>query len=263
MHHLSADPLAAVIASIGDDDFGVALTRYIRDTCGVDYCSAFRIGAQSLAAVSLSNPQDAMAAEHVRRYVHGQFWRRDEALLDARATVQRTGHAAIRMTPDEVGDRELRSTVYTSLVDRLLLCSHQPEGTFGVSLLRWEASPRFAAGEIDRLVASASVVMAMVGRHAHMRALPRSPLDALRSVADAEHCLAAMTTMPPREREVCARGVCGQSAQAIATELAIGAETVKSYRKRAGLRLGVATERDLLLAYLDLWSRWRDEGGNA
>lgn len=251
--------LARFIDAIGTESFGEQLTEYVRQACAVDYCSAFQIGTRSLAAVSFSSPRDATAIEHVWLYVYGQLWRRDPSLLLATALTRQSGHAAVRLRPDDVIDYELRTTVYTDLVDRLLLCSTQDDATFGVSLLRWDSSAPFSNDEIEHLKSQASVIMAAIGRHAQSLTLQRSPADALSSLAEAELCLAECTELTAREREVCARTLFGASAPEISAALCISAETVKCYRKRAYGRLGVASERELLIAYLQKWNEWRAE----
>lgn len=255
--HVHANTLASFIDAIGTEGFGERLTEYVRQTCAVDYCSAFQIGTRSLAAVSFSSPRDAAAIEHVWLYVYGQMWRRDTSLLQATARTRQTGQAAVRLRPADVTDRELRAHVYTDLVDRLLLCSTQGDATFGISLLRWDTSEPFENEELLDLEASASVVMAAIGRHAQALSLQRSPADALASLGEAEQCLAETTQLPAREREVCAQTLFGNSAPEIAVALRISPETVKCYRKRAYNRLGVSGERDLLITYLQKWNEWR------
>jgi DNA-binding CsgD family transcriptional regulator len=55
---------------------------------------------------------------------------------------------------------------------------------------------------------------------------------------------------------VCARVLYGLSSTAIALDLDVGEETVKTYRKRAYQRLAIGSERELLNWYLAQWSRW-------
>lgn len=78
--------------------------------------------------------------------------------------------------------------------------------------------------------------------------------QALRSLDQIENCLAnALVPLTRRESAVCARILYGMSSAGIALELNLGEETVMTYRKRAYFRLGFATQRELLLWYLDLW----------
>src|SRR5690606_16731246 len=62
---------------------------------------------------------------------------------------------------------------------------------------------------------------------------------------------------PKREVEVCARILHGMSSIGIALDLGVSEETVRTYRKRSYQRLQIASERELLVWYLDLWSTWR------
>ncbi|MCY1552274.1 Bacterial regulatory protein, luxR family [compost metagenome] len=52
--------------------------------------------------------------------------------------------------------------------------------------------------------------------------------------------------LSPREREVCARIVCGIGADGIATDLGIAASSVATLRKRAYLKLAIHGRQQLL-----------------
>jgi DNA-binding CsgD family transcriptional regulator len=53
--------------------------------------------------------------------------------------------------------------------------------------------------------------------------------------------------------EVCARIIYGLYAKGIALDLDIGEETVATHRKRAYQKLLIATQRELLLWYIEQW----------
>ncbi len=56
--------------------------------------------------------------------------------------------------------------------------------------------------------------------------------------------------LPRREAQVCARVLYGMTSAGISIDLAIGEESAMTYRKRAYARLGIASQRELLLWYL-------------
>jgi len=87
-----------------------------------------------------------------------------------------------------------------------------------------------------------------------------NPALALENLEEIEHCLRAMSALPRREAEVSARILYGLSTPGIALDLAVGEESVKTYRKRTYLRLQIGSERELLHWYLRLWAQWRNQG---
>ena len=60
-----------------------------------------------------------------------------------------------------------------------------------------------------------------------------------------------------REAEVCAGVLYGMTSMGIALELGISEESAMTYRKRSYNRLKIGSQRELLLWYLDRWSRDR------
>ena len=84
-----------------------------------------------------------------------------------------------------------------------------------------------------------------------------NPADALRSLDVVESCLTAMTDLPRREMEVCARVLLCQTALGISLSLEISEESVRTYRTRAYRRLGIGGVRELWMWYLNLWYLWQ------
>jgi DNA-binding CsgD family transcriptional regulator len=84
---------------------------------------------------------------------------------------------------------------------------------------------------------------------------------ALTSLKEIEATLEASNVkLPRREAEVCARILYGISSAGIALDLEIGEETVATYRKRTYQRLGIATQRELLLWYIREWGATHGQG---
>ncbi|MGI4812724.1 MAG: helix-turn-helix transcriptional regulator [Janthinobacterium lividum] len=248
--------MANAIAAIGTDGFGTTLETFVDRICPVDFCTCYRIGADSVDVVSLSDPARYESAARIDSYTHQQLWTSDPALRQIRHQLAASDLAHARLTKQDMPDGRLRDVVYTHLVDRLLVCHKGPTGIFAISALRWRGSSSFRSSEIAALLSSSPVITALIDRHFASSAAHWSPSDAFASVAIAEQCLAAMTSMPPREREVCARLVFGHSVPEIAQELRISSETVKSYVKRAYQRLAITSQRELMLAYLRYWQAW-------
>lgn len=248
--------MASTIGAIGRDAFGAHLDRLVDDICGIDFCACYRIDGNGVDVIALSDPNRFESAARISTYANDSLWATDPSLREARRQLVSTEFAHARLTRDDISDGRLRDVVYTDLVDRLLICRKADAGVFALSLLRWRGSPPFRFGDVDALMASSPVVMALVDRHFAASANGRRQSDAFASLADAQACFEARTGMPVRECEVCARIVFGLSVPEIAQQLGISADTVKSYVKRAYQRLGIASQRELVLAYLEHWAAW-------
>jgi DNA-binding CsgD family transcriptional regulator len=252
--------VANAIAAIGTDTFGSELDTLVDRICGVDFCACYRIDEDSVDVVALSDPNRFESAARIDSYAHDKLWETDPALSQAYHQLASNNLAHARLRRSDISDGRLRDVVYTHLVDRLLICHKGTMGVFAMSLLRWRGSLPFQLGEIDALLASSPVIMALVDRHFVYSGKRHQPTDAFLSLQLAERCFEAQTDMPARECEVCARIVFGQSLPAIASDLRISVDTVKSYVKRAYQRLGIASQRDLMVAYLQHWSAWLPGG---
>src|SRR5262249_55197346 len=77
---------------------------------------------------------------------------------------------------------------------------------------------------------------------------------ALSSLPAISQCLHDAGELSQRETDVCARILYGLSYYGIALDLGIGKESVMTYRKRAYKRLGIGSQRELLIWYLARWS---------
>ena len=97
----------------------------------------------------------------------------------------------------------------------------------------------------------------LLAGHSFQQSQFPNPADALRSLDVVESCLTAMTDLPRREMEVCARVLLCQTALGISLSLEISEESVRTYRTRAYRRLGIGGVRELWMWYLNLWYRWQ------
>lgn len=68
---------------------------------------------------------------------------------------------------------------------------------------------------------------------------PAGPMRAERYMSD------HLPGLSERERQVCARILCGYGAEAIAQDLAVSTTTVKTFRRRAYAKLGIASQNEL------------------
>ena len=104
---------------------------------------------------------------------------------------------------------------------------------------------------------AAPATVELIAKHSLAPTQFPNPADAMRSLEAVESCLTAMTDLPRREMEVCARVVLCQTALGISLSLEISEESVKTYRARAYRRLGIGGIRELWMWYLNLWYLWQ------
>ena len=93
-----------------------------------------------------------------------------------------------------------------------------------------------------------------IAKHIEVAGRVPEPNLTLRCREQISRCVASSgVPFSQREFEVCVRILYGMSTCGIALDLGVGEETVMTYKKRAYARLGLASQRELLLWYIDAW----------
>jgi DNA-binding CsgD family transcriptional regulator len=250
--------LAGLVDAIGEQRFGPALAQYLHSLCGADHFAAFRLGSNELREVAACcvNPEHT-ARDRVETYVNQGWWKRDPAMSEAQRLLAAPGHTLIHVDFSDDGYTAMRPSVYPHVRDRLLLCGHGANFSFGLSILREDPHAPFAGEAIESVARSAELLMSVLAKHADIRETRPNVALALTALDEIESCIVATSNLPRREAEVSARILYGLSSVGIAVDLCVSEETVKTYRKRAYQRLGIGSERELLTWYLARWSTWR------
>jgi DNA-binding CsgD family transcriptional regulator len=250
--------LPTLVNSIGQDDFGPALARFLNELCGADHFAAFRLGNDELREVAACCIEpERTARDRVDSYVNEGWWKRDPAMAQAQRCLPAGRPSIIHVDFSEVAYAAIRPSVYRDVRDRLLLCGHAMNADFGLSIVRADPHAPFADEAVEKVAGSAELLMAVLAKHADIRQTRPNVAQALTALDEIEDCITATSALPRREGEVSARILYGLSSVGIALDLSVSEETVKTYRKRAYQRLGIGSERELLTWYLARWSRWR------
>lgn len=258
--HPAPDSLAGLVSAIGHERFGPTLAAFLHSLCGADHFAAFRLGRDELREVAACCVQpERTARDRVESYVKQGLWKHDPAMTEAQRRVQDQVPTIIHVDFSDQGYTDLRPRVYPHVRDRVLLCGRSASGAFGLSVLRADPHSPFADDGIRRLGESADLLVAVLAKHADLCQYRPNVAQALTGLSDIEACIVAMSELPRREAEVCARILYGLSSVGIALDLSVSEETVKTYRKRAYQRLAIGSERELLTWYLARWSRWNNE----
>src|SRR3546814_184165 len=110
---------------------------------------------------------------------------------------------------------------------------------------------QISENDVWRLQDIADLVLSLVARHQDLSLAKPGSFTALASLNRIQERILGTKSLSRREGEVCARILYGFSSCGIAVDLGIGKESVMTYRKRAYQRLGIGSQRELLLWYLE------------
>ena len=257
---LEAD-FPALIMSIGEEHFGAQLLSMLHATCGAEHATVFSLTADNLVEVTAASLDGSDTAHRqVGIYLKEGLWRRDPSFAEAKRYLASHSAAIVRTDVEHLSDNDLRNLVYgeTHIQDRLLICSGWGDDVVGLSVLRSVDVGRFTDDDIEAVRSIANTIFALLAKHINLTWHGPSAAVALTSLEEIEECIAQSDQkFPRREAEVCSRIVYGMSTLGIGLELHISSETVMTYRKRAYHRLDIATQRELLLWYLAVWSKWQ------
>jgi DNA-binding CsgD family transcriptional regulator len=251
----------ALIMSIGEKRFGIELLSLLHATCGAEHATVFNLTADNLFEVTAASLDGSDTAHRqVGVYLKEGLWRQDPTMTEAQHRLESDTSAFVRTDIGHLSDDALREIVYgeTDIQDRLLICSRWGDDIVGLSVLRSSNVGRFTTTDIEAVKSIAGTIFALLAKHISMTWNGPNVSVALTSLEEIEACIRECAALPRREAEVCSRIIYGMSSLGISLELNICDETAMTYRKRAYSRLNIATQRDLLLWYLELWSKWQD-----
>lgn len=252
----------ALIMSIGQKHFGAQLLRLLNDSCGAEHATVFHLTADKLIEVTAASMDGSDTAHRqIGLYLKEELWRRDPSLNEAKLRLSHENEAFVRTDVEHLSDDVLRDIVYGEphISDRLLICSKWGDDIVGLSVLRSSVVGPFTSGDIKAVQSIAGTIFALLAKHISITWDGPNISVGLTSLEEIESCVAACATiLPRREAEVCSRIIYGMSTVGISLELGISEETVMTYRKRTYHRLEIATQRELLLWYLELWGHWVD-----
>jgi DNA-binding CsgD family transcriptional regulator len=255
----SARTLVAALEATGTDHFGAMLLNHLQEACGADYCAVFRLGPDAPSEL-VTGSHDGSATAHTRvsAYLQRQTWEKDPAMVYAQTRLPANQTLLMRVNLSDFKDEALREAVWPRIRDRVVIAGRSGNAAYSVSILR-EGRGGFTTGGIQRMAESAQMLISVLAKHADLagQATLRANLSgAISSLDDMLACLSALSPLTRREADVCARILYGLSAPAIALDLGVGTETVRTHRKLAYRRLNIGSERELLSWYLGLQEGW-------
>ena len=228
--------LADIVAAIGKDNFTDALLELCNTTFGADRCSIFQLTRYKLSEVFSArligaDTLPALTSFEVRRHLS------QNGSANARVEVQSMGLVGEARRPQHI-----------------MLSALKDQSSFCIGIVRSDMRSPLTVDDMRRVRLLADLLISFVARHIDLVVCRPQITPALSSLEDIQDCVSQATDLSRREAEVCSRILYGMSSYGIAVDLGIGKESVMTYRKRAYQRLGIATQRELLMWYLAEWS---------
>lgn len=248
--------IARLIAALDSEELPRLLVETLeaRVACEATLVIAYRLGRKPLVLY-----EDLLADEHgvhVDGYLAGAY------LLDPfyRASIEGAPTGLFRLS-DVAPEGFLNSEYYRSYYIRTLqsdevcfLTAHADGWVTNISLGREFDSPPFEPREIEQLRATEPIVHEALRRHWIHRQQRHPESDATPNLhAHVEAALAnfGRSALTKREYEVVQLLLRGHSTRSSARELGIAQETVRLHRKNVYAKLGVASQSELFVLFID------------
>jgi len=225
--------LANALNALGEANFPASFSAFCHTATGADLCVAYAVddGApidSVLRGGALAGPA---ITPRIERYLR-DAWRDDPC----RGALGASASTVVRLSPRRMRARAYRRFFYDGLDigDRLALSTVAGNVRYHINLYR--RSETFADGAQDWLREQATVLGALIDRHRTLRRI--DPFTVARETMTARGLSA-------REIDVCLMILDDVPELYIADQLDLSPHSVVTYRRRAYLKLGVASRAAL------------------
>ena len=246
-HAIDASVVSAVLAGIGTTHLAASYLAAMHPVLPVTFCTVFAVGASGrIETVSAASSYGSTAERTAERYVAQRFDLLDPHMvwlaarkLPARAQLWLGHHRG-----DELADAAYRAACYgdVGIRERASVLLLLPTGQrAAVSFYRSLAQPEFGAHDFALLQAHAGLLADATAAHGRSAA-------ALRDAAVSPALASRLLGLSLREREVIGHLVAGRTAKEAARALGVELTTVRTHQYRAFRRLGIRTQKELLLS---------------
>lgn len=242
---LSAAVVGDVLAGIGTPHLATSYLAAMHRVMPVTFCTVFVVDATGrIEAVSAASSYGSTAERTAERYVAQRFDLLDPNMtwLAARKLPRRAQLWLGHQRADEVADPAYRAACYgdVGIRERASVLLLTPTGQrVAVSFYRSLAQPEFGDGDFAVIEMHATLLADATMAHG------RSAVVAREAVAPA--FASRLLTLSLREREVIAHLMAGKTAKEAAREIGVELTTVRTHQYRAFRRLGIRSQKELLL----------------
>jgi DNA-binding CsgD family transcriptional regulator len=231
--------LADLVEAIGLDDFGAHLLAMFDHAVGADHCVVYQMRNYELTEI-VSGMKTGVPVP--------------EAYLGTYTINRRFRHLGQSPASVELYDliRPQPAPFLSEAVPQgILIFGNRRDAQYCVRVLRLIDRERLAEVDLSALQDIAHLIVSLVARHYALTEAKPTSFAALTSLKGIQNRIQATKCLSRRESEVCARILYGYSSCEIAVDLRIGKESVMTYRKRAYQHLGLSSQRELLMWYLE------------
>jgi DNA-binding CsgD family transcriptional regulator len=233
-----ADELAKLVETIGFDEFGVHLLAMFDDIVGADHCAVYRMRNYELTEIVSTKADVSVPEAYLSTYTINRRFRQ-------------LGQSPARVELCDLTRPQPAPFLSEVVPQGILIFGNRGEAQYCVRVLRLIDRQRLSENDLGSLQDIAHLIVSLVARHHALTEAKPNSFTALTSLNGIQDRIHATKCLSRRESEVCARILYGYSSCEIAVDLGIGKESVMTYRKRAYQHLGLSSQRELLMWYLE------------
>lgn len=246
-----AHGLPKLVRTVGSSEFGSSLLEFWQQQLGaVDQIVAFSQTAESpghtLFTVGRMAP--GLAQSLTQRYLDSYH------LMDPTSgeigVLEEDGSRLTRMNLQVPASSVYKSFFFehSRLVDRVAIVTRWRNTLVACHGYRQAPSPKFSHNDLNTLQRWLGTLTALLRQHVALNAshndAPAPPTPLL------QHRQALLTQLTPREKDVFQRLLAGLSIEAIALDLGVSPNTVRTFRKKLYRKLEVSSRFELFHKYL-------------
>lgn len=229
------EALLGVLGSVGAPAFAAQALASLNAALVVGSWSIYRVHPQRepLLHASAAHGRPDLTAACFRAYAAG-LHRQDRTVREVRDQALEGGPLMTHWRAEEMPPPH-REGIYErhGMRERVSLLRAGADGSLlCVNLYRHERQPRFRDQDFEAVHAAGRWLLGCVERHLALAAAPPPPP-------------VLPEGLTPREQAVCERLLAGLTLDGIAADLGLALPTIKTYRNRAFLRLGIQHRNQL------------------
>jgi DNA-binding CsgD family transcriptional regulator len=141
-----------------------------------------------------------------------------------------------------------RARVYEAhgVAERVSVVQHKDASVFAINFYRHEHQRPFSDTHLADLESLAPALLTLAQKQIELTSPHMGHRSVTHWIQRLQHSVPALTL---REREVCARLLCGMTQDGIANDLQLSLPTVKTYRNRAFGRMGIHFKNELFALF--------------
>lgn len=217
----------------------------------------YRLNRRAPVSVLTSTIGSREAAQRqADMYLQRRFWLRDPAMSEACGEAAKVPAWTHHMDVHTLSDQTVRNIFRAiKIKERMIVCGGALSNEAVLTLVKTDSNDGFSDRERADIEKNAPTLLSILSKHMELSDCASGVSEALTSLQQIEACVGEPSLkLSTREIQVGSRIVYGMSHAGIAVDLGVSEETVTTYRKRLYRRLGIGSQRELVLLYLKLWS---------